>query len=78
MTVLTIILITEIMNASSIKRPITTLGDAPIALQIAISRLLSFKLENIMAVMPMSVVKITVTEIPSSRFSTTPTILHSS
>jgi putative ABC transport system permease protein len=34
--------------------------------------------ENIMAVMPMRVVKITVMEIPSSRFSTTPTILHSS
>ena len=64
--------------ASSINKPITILGEAPMALHIAISLLLSFKLENIIAAIPTSVVNITTMDIPSSKFSTTPTTRHSS
>ena len=48
------------------------------ALQIAISRLLSFKLESTIAAIPIKVVKITTNDIPNNIFSTTPTILHNS
>ena len=54
------------------------LGEAPIALHMAISRLLSLKLENTIAVIPINVVRITIEEMPNNMFSTTPTILHNS
>jgi hypothetical protein len=75
---LTKVLKKEIIKASNISIPIITFGEAPIALQIAISRLLSFKLENIIADIPINVVKITTIEIPNRRFSTIPMILQSS
>ena len=68
----------EIKNASNISKPIIILGVAPIALQIAISRLRSLRLENMIEVIPINVVNITTTDIPSNKFSTTPTTLHNS
>ena len=62
------ILTHEIINASNINSPITILGDAPMALQIAISRLLSFKLESTIAAIPIKVVKITTNDIPNNIF----------
>ena len=62
-------LMIEIKNDSNINNPTITLGLAPIARQIAISRLLSLRFENKMAAIPIKVVKITTTEIPNKRFS---------
>ena len=76
------VLITELKNetmkASSISKPNITVGVAPIALHIAISLRRSLRLEKMIAVIPIKVVKITTIEIPINTFSTTPTTLHSS
>ena len=68
----------EIKKASMINKLNTVNGDAPTALQIAISLLRSFKFEKIIAAMPNKVVKITKIEIANKTFSTEPIIHHSS
>ena len=64
--------------ASNTSNPKITRGRAPIALKMAISRRRSFKLEKIVAIIPIRAVITTMADTPISAVSAIPTICHNS